>query len=147
MSLSVADVSRLPAMLGSGTARPVRFGVVGLITFGVQLGGLFLLKEAGLPSVIAYALALALSVQFNFIFNQLLVWADRPLAVLSREFAERWATFHGCIALSLVVNMGAFVVAQLFMPDLFAAIIGVGSSTALKFMSLDRVAFRPAKVI
>jgi putative flippase GtrA len=146
MALSVADVTRLPGLLNSGAARPIRFGVAGIITFGVQLGGLFLLKRAGLPSVIAYALALAISVQFNFIVNQIMVWGDRPLAMLSKEFAQRWATFHGCIALSLVVNMAAFVVAQLFMPDIFAAIIGVSSSTALKFFSLDRVAFRPAGV-
>lgn len=145
MSLSIADVTRLPEMLGSGAARPIRFGVVGIVTFGVQLGSFFLLKQTFIPSVAAYALALAISVQFNFVFNQLLVWGDRPLAVFSKAFAERWATFHGCIALSLVVNMGAFVVAQLFLPDIVAAIIGVGSSTALKFFSLDRVAFRPAK--
>jgi len=144
MALSVGDVTRLPGLLNSGAARPIRFGVVGVVTFGVQLGGLFLLKQAGLPSIIAYALALAVSVQFNFIVNQLVVWGDRPLAMLSREFAQRWVTFHGCIALSLVVNMGAFIVAQLFLPDMAAAVIGVGSSTALKFFSLDRVAFRPA---
>jgi hypothetical protein len=38
--------------------------------------------------------------------------------------------------------MGAFVVAQLFLPDIVAAMVGVGSSTAIKFLSLDRFAFR-----
>jgi putative flippase GtrA len=142
MALSVADVARLPGLLGSSAARPIRFGVVGIITFGVQLGSFFLLKQGGIPSVVAYAIALAISVQFNFIVNQLVVWADRPVKLLSKQFAERWATFHGCIAVSLVVNMGAFVVAQLFLPDIVAAIVGVGSSTAIKFFSLDRLAFR-----
>jgi putative flippase GtrA len=142
MALSVADVARLPGLLGSSAARPIRFGVVGIITFGVQLGSFFLLKQGGIPSVVAYAIALAISVQFNFIVNQLVVWADRPVKLLSKQFAERWATFHGCIAVSLVVNMGAFVVAQLFLPDIAAAIVGVGSSTAIKFFSLDRLAFR-----
>jgi putative flippase GtrA len=145
VALSVADVTSLPGLLNSAAARPVRFGVVGIITFGVQLGMLVVLKHAGLPSILAYAVALAISVQFNFIVNQLVVWADRPLTLLSREFAERWATFHGCIAVSLVVNFAAFAVAQIFLPDLVAAVIGVGSSTALKFLSLDRVAFKSAE--
>ena len=144
MSLSVADVSRLPALLNSGAARPIRFGAVGLVTFGVQIGCFFLLKQTFLPSLVAYAIGLAISVQFNFIVNQLLVWGDRPVTLLTRQFAERWATFHACIAFSLVVNMGAFVVAQLFLPDIFAALVGVGSSTAIKFLSLDRLAFRPS---
>jgi putative flippase GtrA len=147
MSLSVADVTTLPGLLHSSAARPVRFGVVGLITFGVQIGMLLLLKQLGLASIIAYALALAVSVQFNFIVNQLVVWADRPLTRLGKEFAERWATFHGCIALSLVVNFGAFAVAQLFLPDVLAAMVGVGCSTALKFLSLDRFAFRTSRAL
>lgn len=145
VALGSADVGRLQEMLVSGALRPIRFGAVGAVTFVVQIGGLFLLKELGLGSVPAYAIALAVAVQFNFIVNQTLVWWDRPLSLLSRQFVERWATFHGCIALSLAVNMGAFVVAQLFVPDLFAAIIGVGSSTVIKFLSLDRLAFRPGK--
>jgi putative flippase GtrA len=148
MSLGVADVSRLPLLLGTGAARPIRFGAVGLVTFGVQLGSFFVLKLAGMPSILAYAFGLALSVQFNFIVNQLLVWADRPLtSLLSWQFAERWATFHGCIALSLVINLGAFVIAQVFLPDIAAAIIGVLCSTAVKFVSLDRLAFRPSRFV
>lgn len=144
-TLSMVDVGRLAKLLDSGNARPLRFGVVGAVTFGVQIGLLILLTTAGLASVIAYALSLAIAVQFNFAVNQTVVWADRPLTLLSWQFAERWLTFHGCIALSLVVNMAAFVVAQLFMPDILAAIVGVGASTVLKFLSLDRLAFRSAK--
>jgi hypothetical protein len=32
----------------------------------------------------------------------------------------------------------------MFMADVLAALVGVGFSTALKFLSLDRLAFRPA---
>jgi putative flippase GtrA len=144
MATRFANVESISGLIGSGAARPLRFGVVGAVTFGVQLGMLFAFKEAGFGSVIAYALALAVSVQFNFVVNQFVVWHDRPLAMLSRQGAERWVTFHGCIALSLVVNFLAFVVAQMFMADILAALIGVGFSTALKFLSLDRLAFRPA---
>jgi putative flippase GtrA len=140
----VANVESLSGLINSGMARPFRFGAVGAVTFGVQLGMLFVFKEAGFGSIVAYALALAVSVQFNFVVNQLFVWHDRPLAMFSRHGAERWATFHGCIALSLVVNFLAFLVAQAFMPDVLAAVVGVGASTALKFLSLDKLAFKPA---
>lgn len=106
-----------------------------------------LFKFAGLGSVVAYAIALAICVQFNFVVNQLLVWHDRPLALKPRRVAERWVTFHGCIALSLAVNLAAFVVAQLYMPDILAAIVGLAASTVIKFLSLDRLVYRPARVL
>jgi putative flippase GtrA len=147
MATRFANVEGITGVIGSGAARPVRFGAVGAVTFGVQLGMLLVFKEAGFGSVIAYALALAVSVQFNFVVNQLFVWHDRPLAMCSRHGAERWLTFHGCIAVSLVVNFLAFVVAQMFMADVLAALVGVGFSTALKFLSLDKLAFRPAEEV
>jgi putative flippase GtrA len=122
--------------------RLVRFGVMGVVTFGVQIGLLMLLKDAGLGAILAYAVGLAAAVQFNFAVNQLFVWDDRPITVLwSRAAFERWVTFHGCIAFSLVLNFGAFVVARWFMGDLPAAVVGVGVSTVVKFFSLDRLAF------
>ena len=145
MAVRVANVESISVLIGSGAARPVRFGVVGAVTFGVQLGMLMVFKGAGFGSVIAYALALAVSVQFNFIVNQLVVWHDRPLSLFSKRGIERWMTFHGCIALSLVVNFVAFLVAQMFMTDILAAVVGVSASTALKFLSLDRLAFKPAE--
>jgi len=146
MALSVADGTRLGDMLGSGgVARPIRFGVVGIVTFGVQMGVFAGLDIAGLSAVLANAIALAVAVQFNFAANQLFVWADKPVALFSRALAQRWAAFHGCIALSLVVNFGVFLVAQIFLPAVIAVVIGIGSSTAIKFISLDRFAFRPGR--
>lgn len=149
---SPADTSVTPGrqrfrtlLLSSGMWRLVRFGVMGGITFGVQIGLLMLLTQAGLPSMVAYTIGLVVAVQFNFLVNQFFVWDDRRIGVLfSRAMAERWLTFHGCIALSLVLNLGGFAVAHLFMPDLPAAIIGVGLSTLVKFFSLDRLAFKDA---
>jgi putative flippase GtrA len=146
VSLGIDDLSRLDGVFGSGgVARPIRFGVVGIVTFGVQMGFFAGLQAAGLTAVIANAIALAVAVQFNFAGNQLLVWADLPVKLLSRAFAERWVTFHGCIAVSLVVNFGVFVVAHLFLPAVIAVMIGIASSTAIKFVSLDRFAFRPSR--
>jgi putative flippase GtrA len=118
---------------------------VGGLTFAVQLGLLVLLTGAGLGSLPAYAVALALAVQFNFGLSQLLVWHDRPLSGASRHLVERWLTFHTVIALSLVVNFVAFVVAQAVVVDIAAAAIAVAVSTGIKFVSLDRYTFRPAR--
>jgi putative flippase GtrA len=145
MAVRIANVESISGLIGSGAARPVRFGAVGAVTFGVQLGLFGLFKALGMGAIFGYALALALSVQFNFVVNQLFVWHDRPLAMFSAQGAQRWVTFHGCIALSLVVNFLAFVIAREFMADLPAAVIGVGSSTALKFLSLDKLAFKSAE--
>ena len=124
-------------------ARPLRYGTVGAVTFVLNLGLLFAFKAAGLPSIPAYALALALSVQFNFACSQFWVWGDRHVVTFwGRDMAERWVTFHGCIGVSLVINFVVFAVAQMAMPDLFAAVVGVGASTLAKFLSLDRLAFR-----
>jgi putative flippase GtrA len=102
---------------------------------------------AGPSAVAANAIALALAVQFNFAANQLFVWADQPVSLVSKAFVERWATFHGCIALSLVVNFGVFLVAHLFVADILAVMLGIASSTAIKFVSLDRLAFRPGRLV
>jgi putative flippase GtrA len=143
VALAVRSVDRIAGLLGSGTLRPFRFGAAGAITFPVQLGTLFLFKEAELGSLAAYALSLFVAVQFNFVVSQAFVWGDRRLeSMFGRELVDRWLTFHGCIALSLAINFGGFAVAQMFMPDLPAALIGIGSSTLIKFLSLDRLAFR-----
>jgi putative flippase GtrA len=102
--------------------------------------------SVGLGSVIAYAFALGLAVQFNFLFSQLLVWQDRPASLKLARVAHRWATFHAFIAVSLIVNFVAFVLAQPFVPDIAAAVVALAASTVIKFLSLDRLVFRPSAV-
>ena len=81
--------------------------------------------------------------QFNFIVSQLLVWHDRPMSLTVGRVAHRWATFHAFIAVSLIINFAAFVIAQPFMPDIAAALVALAASTVIKFLSLDRLVFRP----
>jgi putative flippase GtrA len=130
--MSVADLVRL-----------ARFGVVGGVSALIQLSLLELFKSAGLQSVPAYALGLAVSVQFNFLLNLTLVWGDRPVATRrAGSYVRRWLTFHACIALSLALNLGTFAIAQAFVPDLLAGILAIATSTLVKFVSLDRLTFR-----
>lgn len=135
-------VERITRLAGSHAARPVRFGIVGAITFGLQIVLLTLLTNFGVGSLVAYVAALALAVQFNFAVSQLLVWHDRQLSRAPRRLVHRWATFHAAIALSLVVNVVAFALAEPFMADIAAAIVGLAASTVIKFLSLDRLVFR-----
>ena len=125
-------------MAGSHAARPIRFGIVGAVTFAIQIAGLTLFTNAGLGSLVAYMVSLVISVEFNFVVNQLLVWHDRPVSRVPRRLLHRWATFHGAIALSLVINVVAFALAEPFMPDIAAAVVGLAASTVIKFLSLDR---------
>jgi putative flippase GtrA len=135
---------RLQSLLGKdGVWRFARFGVMGAITFVVQFAALEFFKALGLASIPAYALSLIPAVQLNFVANELLVWDDRHIRIArSRAMLNRWLTFHGCIAFSLVINFAVFAVAQIFVPDLAAMVLGIGASTFVKFLSLDRLAFR-----
>lgn len=74
------------------------------------------------------------------------MWHDRPTSMKPRRVVHRWATFHAYIAVSLIVNFVAFVLAQPFMPDVAAALIALAASTVIKFLSLDRLVFRATRV-
>lgn len=142
--LSLFARQRYEALMGlNGTRRIIRFGANGIATFCVQIGILLLLKSAGFSGVVANAIGIAVAVQFNFLLSELFVWSDRRLmTILGREMVQRWLTFQSVIALSLVLNFGGFLIAQLFMPDLPAAVCGIAASTLVKFLSLDKLAFR-----
>jgi putative flippase GtrA len=106
---------------------------------------LLLFEAPGLSPQVAYALALAVAVQFNFVVSQLLVWPDRPVRITFSDVFRRWLSFHAMIALSLVLNLLAFVVARAFVPDLLAAVAGVAASTVVKYLSLDHYTFTNTK--
>lgn len=125
----------------SSAARPLRFLFVGGITFVLQYGLLKLFEAPGLSPVVAYGLALAVAVQFNFIVSQLLVWPDRPVRITFGDVFRRWLSFLAMIALSLVINFVGFALAQPFMPDLAATVVAVAASTVIKYLSLDRYTF------
>lgn len=138
-------LERLTGLAGHRVLRPVRFGLVGALTFGLQLMLLTMFTEAAVSAVPAYIAALAIAVQFNFVVNQTLVWHDRSDALNPRRLAERWLTFHAFIALSLVLNVIGFAVAEPFMPLFAAALVGLAVSTVVKYVSLDRLVFRTSR--
>jgi putative flippase GtrA len=137
-------VGLLAGLLTSKPFRPLRFLAVGAATFVINIGVLRLLESAGLGSVPAYAVALGVSVQFSFLISNLFVWADRSLSADLRAWLQRWLSYHGCIAAAVGLNLAVFVVVSGWLPDLAAVVVATSCATALKFVSLDRLAFRPA---
>lgn len=114
---------------------------MGGITFLLQYGLLLLFETPGLHPVAAYALALTVAVQFNFVVSQLLVWPDRPVRITLSDVFRRWLSFLAMIALSLVINFAAFSLAQAYVSTLAATVIAVAASTVVKYLSLDRYTF------
>ena len=86
-----------------------------------------------------------MAVQFNFIVSQLLVWHDRPMSLTVGRVANRWATFHAMIAVSVVVNFIAFVLLEPYLGNLGASLGALVFSTVIKFFSLDRLVFKPSR--
>ena len=106
---------------------------------------LSLLTSANVVPAVAYLIALAVAVQFNFIVSQLLVWHDRPMSLTVGRVANRWATFHAMIAVSVVVNFIAFVLLEPHLGNLGASLGALVFSTVIKFFSLDRLVFKPTR--
>jgi putative flippase GtrA len=133
----------LTAVLPRTLRRLIRFGIVGGMTGLVQIVMLEAFKSLGFSAVAAYALGLIVSCQFNFTLNSLVVWGDRPLGrERGHALTRRWASYHACIAFAVGVNFIVFVIARGGMPDIGAALTAIACSTLIKFLSLDRLAFR-----
>src|SRR2546428_13088728 len=60
----------------------IRFNVVGVLGFALQLGALFVLKQSAHPVnyLAATAAAVELAVLNNFVWHQRWTWRDRPSA-------------------------------------------------------------------
>ena len=83
-------VERITRLAGSHAARPVRFAVVGAVTFGLQILLLTLLTNLGVGSLIAYVVALVIGAvrlalgeasAFGTVFN--IVWVVFDLVIFS----------------------------------------------------------------
>ncbi len=126
--------------LGYGM-RPATFAVVGAMCAGFQLAMLALLKETtGLGSW-SNAVAFVLSAQLNILLNASLTWRDRGRPGL-RGFSSRVLQFNALIAVAAVFNQGVYLLADRFVPYLLAGAIGIGATTAAKYLVADRWIFK-----
>lgn len=122
-------------------ARPARFLIVGAVMAVIAIGMLEGLKALGVGAVLAYAIALAVTLQLNFVANQVFVWGDRA-SESRRDLFDRWVGFHTYTALSLIANLVIFAGVHLVAPDLVAVGVGTLAATAFKFGTLDRLTFK-----
>jgi putative flippase GtrA len=125
--------------------RPIRFLVLGGVMAIIAIGMLEGFKALGMGAVLAYAIALVVSLQLQFVTNQMFVWGDRP-SEGRRDLFDRWVGFHTYTALSLVANLVIFAGARLVMPDIIAVGVGTLAATAFKFGTLDRLTFKDKAV-
>ena len=125
--------------------RPIRFLILGGVSAVFAIAMLEGLKSVGMGAVLAYAIALVVSLQLQFVTNQMFVWGDRPSAN-RRDLFDRWVGFHAYTALSLVANLVIFAGVHLMAPDIVAVGVGTLAATAFKFGTLDRLTFKDKAV-
>ncbi len=125
--------------------RLVAFNAVGAVGFGVQVLALWLLVHvAGVPVVVAAALAVETAVVHNFICHWCWTWSDRVAG--PREFLRRFTYFNltnGAVSLVVNVLLMALLQGLLGVNYLVANLVGVVCSAGANFLLGDRVVFAP----
>jgi putative flippase GtrA len=133
---------RLHAIVFGRSSRPVRFAAVGAVCAVVQLGILGALSTQGVAAGLANAAGLAVSAQLKFGLSQVFTWHDRkPDGKLGRALAERWATFHGLIALTTALNFVIFLGVEPMLPLLVAGAVGIGGAAVFNYLLNHYVTF------
>ncbi len=120
----------------------MRFLATGGVCAVVQLALLAVLLPYA-HAIGANVIAFLLSAQLNFAISQTFTWRDRDTGGSGRgTLARRWLTFHATIATTFVLNMTVFALAQLVIPHLPAAALGILAASAINFLINDRWTFR-----
>lgn len=122
-------------------SRAARFACVGAAGFAVQLLALSGLAAAGLPYLLATALAVETAVLHNFLWHERWTWADRPA---SSDRLVRLLQFNGTTAIiSMAGNLGLMwlLVGRLHLPLPTANLLAVLTVGLLNFLSADRLVF------
>jgi putative flippase GtrA len=119
--------------------RLVRFNIVGLLGFGVQLAVLLSLERAGWPVFVATIVAVEAAVLHNFVWHERWTWAD----VRAGSRAGRLARFH---AINGFISLGgnALITAALAearVPVAIANICAVLVCAAANFLTAHVLVF------
>jgi putative flippase GtrA len=119
------------AGMGRDTTSFLRFQIVGVIGFAVQLSVLAALDIAGVPVLVATALAVEAALLHNFAWHERWTWAG----ALSGTRGSRLARFHlsnGLISIvGNIVVTGALV--QAGMPLVLASVAAVLTCAVLNY--------------
>jgi putative flippase GtrA len=131
-------------------SRAGRFVGVGVGGFVVQGLVLHVLTAAGLPYLLATAVAVEAAILHNFLWHERWTWADRTsgreagLKACSHDRLARLARFNGWTALISIggnVALMGLLVGRLHLPLLAANLLAVLTLSVLTFLSADRLVF------
>jgi putative flippase GtrA len=123
----------------------IKFNVVGLLGFALQLAALFVLThtEYSIGYLAATAVAVELAVLNNFVWHQCWTWRDRPSAS-RQETWRRLMKFNfttGAVSLAGNLLLMSVLVGHFGLPITTANVITVASCSVLSFFLADRLAF------
>jgi putative flippase GtrA len=126
----------------------IKFNIVGVLGFALQLGTLFVLTHSSHPIsyLTATALAVELAILNNFFWHQLWTWRDRPASTVA-ETLRRLAKFNittGLVSIAGNLVFMSILVGRLGLAILLANLISVLVCSLLNFILADRIAFKVA---
>ena len=133
--------------MSRAASRAARFVWVGAGGFAVQGLALFALAAAGLPYLLATALAVEAAIVHNFLWHERWTWADRNEAGLkacSYDRLARFVRFNGSTAvISIAGNMALMGLFAGFFgwPLLLSNLLAVLMLSVLNYVSADRLVF------
>ena len=126
----------------------IKFNVVGVLGFALQVGALFVLTHTSHPIsyLTATALAVELAILNNFFWHQLWTWRDRPSLTVN-ETLRRLAKFNittGLVSIAGNLVFMSILVGRLGVAIVLANLISVLGCSLLNFILADRLAFKAA---
>jgi putative flippase GtrA len=126
----------------------IKFNVVGVLGFALQVGALFVLTHTSHPIsyLTATALAVELAILNNFFWHQLWTWRDRP-SLSVNETLRRLAKFNvttGLVSIAGNLVFMSILVGRLGVAIVLANLISVLACSLLNFVLADRLAFKVA---
>jgi putative flippase GtrA len=122
--------------------RFVRFNGVGAVGFAVQLASLTLMLKAGVPYLVATAIAVEASVLNNFVWHDRWTWRDRPCTGRARLWRlGRFHALNGLVSLGGNLLIVSALVGNAGMSPIAANVIAVLACGILNYFGADRLVF------
>jgi putative flippase GtrA len=124
----------------------IKFNVVGVLGFVLQLGALFVLTHTthSISYLAATVLAVELAVLNNFVWHHLWTWRDRQSSSVN-ETLRRLAKFNlttGLVSIAGNLIFMSILVGRLGVAIVLANLISVLACSVLNFILADRLAFK-----
>ena len=123
--------------------RFLRFNIVGVAGFLLQVGVLALLVYVGAHYLVATAVAVEAAVLHNFLWHERWTWRDRPSDGRGRlGRLWRFHALNGAISLAGNLLLMRLFVGGLGMPPIPANLLSVLACAVVNFFASDRLVFR-----